>query len=816
MVLEVLMVRFTKDGNSESTPALKAELCFAKSNGEGLGTVSLLAHCSLAGKVGAELLKQCPPLFPKGSELVVAAHDVGKASPGFQKKICNATLKTVCPELAAANAEAQGWESSHAVIGEAAFRDQFPAVAEWAKAIGAHHGSRKNPLSGTCGNYGGSDWAVERARLLEVLVGEFGAPPQAQPTREQLKLVAGLTCVSDWIASNEELFFDPSSAGDERILAALADAGWRTPQFRKGLAFDEVFPFRPNAMQEDFIRCVDRRGVYVLEAPMGLGKTEAALFAAYKLMESGENRGLYFGLPTRLTSNRIHTRVDGFLEKILENPGFVKLVHGQAWMDMESNAKELQAGMGWFHPRKRALLAPFGVGTIDQALLSVLNVNHAFVRTFGLAGKVVVLDEVHSYDAYTGTLLNLLVEELLEIGCSVIILSATLTARRRNEFTGKADTLSDYPLISSTRVSVAPEPPENHAVQVRFEGQGSLIEKAVAKAMEGACVLWIANTVAEAQDTFKQINGARNEGAFQTGLLHSRFPAWRRAELEEEWMEKLGKNGPRPSGCVLVATQVVEQSVDIDADLLITELAPTDMLLQRIGRLWRHARGQRPCAQAEAWIYNATEITYKHIYAPYVLWCTEQVWRCRTQVVLPLEIRDLLEATYAERDAVPDEIEPLKAELEAKRKKLSRMAQGVASLYAGDDDEDKAPTRYSTLPTIQILIVREIDDVDHAAEVELTDGQTHRLTAGVRDFKQAVAVHQNLVSMPQFLKEFKTPRWLQSLVFGEVLVLKLDGEQLCALDGTEVPRGYHPEKGVFKREEVSMKQQWETDDEFDW
>ena len=809
------MGRFPRGSDSGSAHVLKVEQCFAKSDGNGEGTVLLQDHCSLAGRVGQELLKQCPVQLPAESPFLVASHDVGKASPGFQKKICNETLKTLCPGLAAVSSEGFAWVSKHAEIGEAAFKDRYPGVVRWGEVVGIHHGSRTHPKSGNCGDYGGTGWAAERERLFEMLEARFGSPPQLPPSPEQFKLVAGLTCVSDWIASNEEIFADPSSADEAGIRSALDEAGWRTPVVRQGLGFEDVFPFPPHPMQEEFVRCVDRRGVYVLEAPMGLGKTEAALFAAYKLMESGENNGIYFGLPTRLTSNRIHTRVEEFLDKVLENPGYVKLLHGQAWMDLESNAKEFRAGMAWFSPRKRALLAPFGVGTIDQALMSVLNVKHAFVRTFGLAGKVVILDEVHSYDAYTGTLLNLLVEELLKIGCSVIILSATLTARRRNEFTKRMDAPPDYPLISTTHMSVAPEPPQNRAVRIRFGDQEELIGKAVAKAEDGACVLWIANTVAEAQAIYCRINRAKNQGAFATGLLHSRFPAWHRAELEAEWMGALGKGGEsRPQGCVLMATQVVEQSVDIDADLLVTELAPTDMLLQRIGRLWRHGRECRPCDQAETWIYDATEVARK-VYAPYVLWCTEQVWRSRTQVVLPSEIRDLLEATYADREELPEEIEPLKAELEAKRKKLSHMALGVTSLFAGDDDEDNAPTRYSTLPTIQVLIVEEIDDLDLSAEVELLSGEQLSLQAGVRDFKQAVAIHQNLVSMPRFVKELKTPRWLQSLVFGEVLVLRLEDGRLFMLDGTEVPRGYHPDKGVFNRDDLPRKEQEESDDESD-
>ena len=140
---------------------------------------------------------------------------------------------------------------------------------------------------------------------------------------------------------------------------------------------------------------------------MGMGKTEAALYAAYRLMADGHHHGLYFALPTRLTSNRLHSRLAVFLGQAFGIEAAARLVHGQAWLaDRYPGGEELRPGGAWFAPIKRALLYPFGIGTIDQALLAVMNVKHGFVRAYGLAGKVVILDEVHSYDEYTGTLMT--------------------------------------------------------------------------------------------------------------------------------------------------------------------------------------------------------------------------------------------------------------------------------------------------------------------------------------------------------------------------------------------------------------------------
>ena len=846
------MSRFEKkkDAGGVQVPIFPWEQCFAKSLGDGGAGLSVLDHCVIAGRVSQHLV--CSDFVAEGLPFLVACHDVGKVSPGFLKKCSNEALKVLCPALAVANAESWMWNSNHAEIGEAAFRawgkaEQYKALGwlTWAESVGVHHGRRSHPKNEGVGPYGGEEWAEQRRQLIGFLFGEFGKIlPEESPTREQVKLLAGLTCVSDWIASNEVFFpntgIPEGAALSELIHNALIECGWSAPVFKQGLRFSDVFPFPPNSMQQAFCKCVDQRGVYVLEAPMGQGKTEAALFAAYQLMASGQNSGLYFGLPTRLTSDRIHQRVNAFMDRILVNPSFVKLVHGHAWMDLESNVAEFRAGMGWFHPRKRALLAPFGVGTIDQALMSVLKVKHHFVRTFGLAGKVVILDEVHSYDAYTGTLLNCLVEELLKIGCSVIILSATLTAKRRSEFFVQSTEACDYPLISSATKTEAPPPPADRPVAVSYYGAAadSLVEQAVEAAERGLCVLWIANTVAQSQDIFSRVNGERKEDSFETGLLHSRYPAFRRTQLEEVWMERLGKEGGRPKGCILVATQVVEQSVDIDADLLITELAPTDMLLQRMGRLCRHNRKHRPEGAGQAWIYGPLDVQWesanqfndalgvsRFVYAPYILWKTLEVWRDRSLVNLPGQIRELLEETYAEADGALEWVAGLKAELDAKREKLQGAALGLTALYCGDDSEEAAPTRYSTRATLSTLLLRRCDNLGSSAMLVLCDGSEMELTVGERDFKKAVRLHQNMVSLPAHWtadgRVFKpsVPAWLKQQVYGSVWVLEIeDGAEngpLTDLNRNDVPWEYHAEKGVLKRDcERATQSEWhELEDE---
>ena len=219
-------------------------------------------------------------------------------------------------------------------------------------------------------------------------------------------------------------------------------------------------------MQIKALNTITGPGVYVIEAPMGIGKTEAALGAAYQLLITEKAKGIYFALPTQATSNRMHLRMNEFLRRIAPEAPASRLIHGNSWL-MEHDfgfhpaAKWTKGSRQRMHgpdetglPRPSGLcIAPFGVGTVDQALLGVVAAKHFFVRHFALAGKVVILDEIHSYDIYTGTLIDKLITTLEGLGCTVIVLSATLTGKRRGQIvSGPDDAPNDaelpYPLIT--------------------------------------------------------------------------------------------------------------------------------------------------------------------------------------------------------------------------------------------------------------------------------------------------------------------------------------------------------------------------------
>ncbi|MBI4582813.1 MAG: CRISPR-associated helicase Cas3' [Planctomycetes bacterium] len=773
---------------------------WGKTRRDGTPGISVRDHCLNVGCVAEALLALLPPhlraLLPPGAATLAALHDIGKVSPGFQVKCTPWLVQHSLVERATRGGWATGHESDHAKISQFTVQELLgrSRLHRWAAVVGAHHGRIKGERVRVC-----EPWEEERRRLAVELINAFGPLPNNPDDEAVLWYLAGLITVADWIGSDETHFLQDAHwelpERRRQAQATLAAVGWRRADFRPNLMFNELFPpYAANSMQIAAIQTIREPGVYVIEGPMGCGKTEAALVAAYQLMASGKASGIYFALPTQVTSNRIHLRVQPFVHRISTDAPHVRLAHGASWLvqtepppnlnpaSSEAESEEhARAGRSWFASPKRALLAPFGIGTIDQALLGIVAAKHFFVRQFGLAGKVVILDEVHSYDLYTGTLIDALVRRLRELHCTVIVLSATLTVARRRQLlqVGNDQPLSDsYPLLSSSGTAVIEfpfDPPPAKTVAVQFVEPTSLVEDGLERAQQGQCVLWIRNTVDEAQETYRILMAANQEGGPCIALLHSRFPFFHREELEAQWMEALGKeSAKRPAGCVLVATQVAEQSVDIDADLLITDLAPTDMLLQRLGRLWRHQRPKRPCAQPEVWIQSlplddaalrqATEKDLRaalgksaKIYAPYVLLRSIQQWHSRDAIKMPADIRPLLEATYADPSAEePEAWQQLREQLEEQRRKLVGFALSATNVWFNPElkDEEGIQTRYSTYPMAQLLLATDITLHDsHSVRLRLLDGTMVAAQLVRTLLKERIEQEKLLVRMPKDLQE---------------------------------------------------------------
>jgi CRISPR-associated endonuclease/helicase Cas3 len=745
------------DGTSNCA-LLPLDKCLAKSIKTEIGVEPgrvVLSHCQIVGEVAHALIKRMPmwlqeSMFPDGSQLIAAAHDIGKVSPTFQRKIYEALTKRDEQVLTALNAINPAIEKNwggHGGVSQAT-ADAQNAGKHIPEILGQHHGFSPNlaMYQATSEVFGGQPWQAQRIELLEQLKQVLGTekfPAISNPL--QALVLSGLTTVADWIGSGP-LFENPDAEWQSKVELALDAAGFVQPQLVPGLSFHDVFGFTPKATQTHLIEATNQAGVYVLEAPMGLGKTEAALYAAYQLLEKGLATGLYFALPTQLTSDKIHERVNSFLGKILANESAHKqalLVHGNGWLK-QVLGEEGNPGGSWFAQGKRSILAPFAVGTVDQALMAVMNVKHGFVRTFGLAGKVVILDEVHSYDSFTGTILDELVKALRQLKCTVVILSATLTQERRAKLLGIIPAASSYPLITALPntgmfAEIAVEAIPDVVVAIAHQPEANAIEEALRRAAEGHQVLWIENTVNEAQKLYQTLAARASGTGVAYGLLHSRFTKADRAANEIIWVTCFGKEGAATraqQGRILVGTQVLEQSLDIDADFLITRIAPTDMLLQRFGRLWRHAETARPStAQREAWILApaltaaiaspdlAFGATAK-VYAPYVLCRSLMVWQDRSQLQLPSQIRELIEATYVPQTEVELMAKYLH-QVEAMREKLKSLALLGLSKGGTTQPEEKAQTRHSELESTEVLLIRsfEHDSVKKGTWVTLLNNE---------------------------------------------------------------------------------------------
>lgn len=754
-------------------------------------------HCQIVGETAKKLIDRFPEplrsqLFPKGSELVAAAHDIGKVSPTFVIKLLTACNKNCMsrPELAGFIGLNESNWGGHAGVSQAT-ADTLSVPKYIPEILGQHHGFKPSvdDKKGTSEPFGGDSWYSERIKLVEALKEVLNANWPIIESWEQSRVISGLTSVADWIGSGE-FFENPSDDWQQNIDIALNNAGFIAPEIIHDLSFAEVFAslgeeMKPRNAQRIFLEQVKEPGIYILEAQMGMGKTEAALYAAYQMLQTQQANGIYFALPTQLTSNKIYDRFNQFLERIIgpSTPNRALLLHSGAWLlDNSEMGEEGRPGGAWFNHSKRGLLAPFAVGTIDQALMAVMNVKHGFVRAFGLAGKVVILDEVHSYDLYTGTILNELVAMLRKIGCTVIILSATLNQKRRESLLQQPCTSSAYPLISavSSSIDVVSEVAVNEAnkdpVSVQCtDNEADLIGLALSRAADGEQVLWIENTVQEAQQRYLDLAAQARANGCDIGLLHSRFTPQDRQANEDIWVSRFGKDGWQTrngQGRILVGTQVLEQSLDIDADLLISRFAPTDMLLQRIGRLWRHSGTPRPAtAKAECWLLApsletglATPVSNKGfgasawVYQPYVLCRSLEVWQSVTSLTLPMDIRGMIDRTYEEREeeghwkTLEDQLR-LGTRYRSGEDTQQALAKLTLSRNSKTLPEQKAETRYSDMDTHDVLLLRSIriDADNKTTQLTLLDGQQlilphkkHQLTKSAWR-KLAVVLHQQLV-----------------------------------------------------------------------
>ncbi|EWC39876.1 CRISPR-associated helicase/endonuclease Cas3 [Stutzerimonas stutzeri] len=688
-------------------------------------------------------------------------HDFGKAIPGFQVKWPEGMQADLACGLGFSPTACRKDRHDLATAALLA-RDLYGldvADAGWlchaVQAVSAHHGYH---FLADETNQGGPaseppEWGKARQEILDCFW--HTVAPDQRPRADELSLpavnwLAGLTSAADWVASNPEWFalgqrgFDELDAYYQNAFRlarlALAQIGWRAfrPLLDRSAGVDELLGrvvARPGLSARALQRSGDRllQGVQgpalvLVEAPMGEGKTELAFLAHLRLQAANGHRGLYMALPTQATGNALFKRALTFLEQFTEGPLDVQLVHGGAAMNADvqhlrgiaDDPQESLSASAWFSQRKRPLLSPYGVGTVDQALFGVLNVKHHFVRLWGLANRVVVLDEVHAYDTYTNGLIVALIRWLKALGCSVVLMSATLPLARREELLRAWGVTDGVPELAYPRVLMADDDGVRgehfgarslapiHLAGVA-ESIDALADQAIGLLDAGGCGALIVNTVDRAQRLYRCVRERLGESC-ELFLFHARYPADARAERERQVLTAFGDQGERPSRALLIATQVAEQSLDIDFDFMLSDLAPVDLLLQRAGRLHRHDR-QRPSGHRmpRLWVAglqrdklpDLKETAWGYVYDPYILLRTWALLRDERELQLPADIDRLVQAVYDD-DALPADLEAAareQIEIESYGEYLARIQkERREALNIAIDPRDEPQRAYDNKP----------------------------------------------------------------------------------------------------------------------
>lgn len=774
-------------------------------------------------------------LDTEGTRALVAwlagTHDIGKAThpfaaqlekrrelSDFARRIRDAglDLPASVPKL---DWFPHSWGS--AVIIEQWLCNRFEAKPRNARTVaaisGAHHGI---PIMSTDHRQvesnlptHGPEWESVWAELLELITQDTGAEQalaavlrRKLPVKTQM-ILTGIVIVTDWIASNPDAFpmaVDPDQENRRREGMAAIDLNrpWQTEQHAAETA-EEAYRRRfgwpqstvPHPMQVvalDAARSMSGPSLMCIEAPMGQGKTEAALLAAEVMAATTGRGGLMVAAPTMAMSDALFTRVQRWARtavgegqlasmylghsKNTLNESFTRMPR-RAWIrGIEENAGGRGQGdviaHQWLWGRKKGILANFVVGTVDQVLFLALQSKHAMLRHLGLADKVVVVDEVHAYDEYMSSYLERALEWLAAYGAPVVLLSATLPRGTRTRLLaayrrgldpavpptkiGTGD--ATYPLVTTvsaagTRTWEVEPPSAQTSVECRvIDDDGRALLTALAPVVAGGgCALVLCNTVARAQSAYELLQPVVGE---DLRLLHARFIASDRVAAEQELVKQLGpkahRDDGRPRRRVVVATQVVEQSLDLDFDVVVTDVAPTDLFLQRIGRLHRHRRpasdrpdhARVPQVMVRGVISEGDERTAptfdEHctlVYTEAVLlrsWAALRPHLNGELLAIPERIPHLVQQTYVESPIVPDawteRHDAASAELDAARTEARRRAgtfqfPGPHSAHRvmGEIFEEQA-AEIDSGPLAEVKGAAQVRDTDPTLEVLLVQG----------------------------------------------------------------------------------------------
>ncbi|MDC8804540.1 CRISPR-associated helicase Cas3' [Halomonas pacifica] len=631
--------------------------------------------------------------------------------------------------------------------------------------------------------------------------------------------IAGWATLSDWLGSNRDHFTycqqqmplaDYWPIALEHAERALKESGFAKPPVPvpyAGLSnwFDgQAITPTPLQREAETLPIGDGPQLFILEDVTGAGKTEAACILAQRLLAAGHGEGLYFALPTMATSNAMYERL-GHLHRRFYTEGsrpscvlahgarelndtFMQAVAAEQPEDRDYAADDMTATTRcnrWLaDSRKKSLLADVGVGTIDQALMGLLPFRHQSLRLYGLARKVLIVDEVHAYDHYMQTLLNQLLAYHASQGGSAILLTATMPLAMREalatawrEGLGQAPVAlqeESFPLLTQVghglgrEIPLATRPEVSREVGIDWlTSEEQALDSVMAAVEAGECVAWVRNTVDDAIRAYEQLR-QRHPDPERCLLFHSRFAMVDRQRIESDVIARLGKASSPEHRCgqVLISTQVFQESLDCDVDHMVSDLAPIDLLIQRAGRLQRHARGPRRapmlCVLVPEWsdapdaqwlkrILPGTQAVYRDTS---LLWLTQRILRELEGIRMPDEARTLIESVYGRvADLVPDDLQEARWEQRGMQGVAVSMANfNALSLEQGYlrqleidqwQEELEIGTRLVDEPTLNVVLL------EYSADGELTlwaEGERHAAMLSQVKLRQSQA--EKLAELP--------------------------------------------------------------------
>lgn len=792
-------------------------------------------------------------------KFLAGLHDLGKATPAFavQCDVLAQRMREYGLYMPPAKADLiDRYKVPHSLASHHLLRRWLldrgwtaRSVSAWAVVLGGHHGVPPDSTSVTAAGpagypklYGDGRWRDVQRELADRTAARTGAQTylddwraiSLSPTFQVL--VTGLVILSDWIASNESLL--PFLTAE---LPEVIDNRDRTRDALEWLALpapwsiadppgtvEDLFAARfhlpagakPRPVQHaayEVIEGMTEPGLVIIEAPMGEGKTEAALAAAEIMASRWGVGGLQVALPTQATTDAMFDRVVAWLDSMgsADQPvGAITLSHGKARFNRlfrgiitagcsvdigcdEGNGSgdhgpaHAVVAHSWLSGRKKSQLANFAVGTIDQLLFAGLRARHLMLRHLALAGKIVVIDEVHAYDVFMNSYLAKVLTWLGAYRVPVLALSATLPPSRRRELlqayqrgialatdsspTGASDETVDntgYPIISWTagmQIRSREVEPSARSTTVALHALSGAIDDDSATLTvllrdllsDGGCALVIRNTV---RRVLRTADVLATEFPGEVTVAHSRFISADRLRNDADLLNRFGPPGSgvqRPHRHIVVASQVVEQSLDVDFDILVTDLAPVDLVLQRMGRLHRHARGEHQAERppklrsAHAYIAGADfsqnppemeSAATRYVYRAYPMLRSAAVLRDRLdgKIELPTDIAPLVREAYEAEHVGPGLWQPAIDDARTKwiQESESRAAnaeifqitepphigQAILGWISGSvgeaDDEAQGQGQVRDgAPTLEVIIVQRSDPGEWRTPAWLPDGQ---------------------------------------------------------------------------------------------